>query len=298
MAELVSVVTLTYKRFEKLFETIDSVLSQDYPNIEYIISDDGSPDFPEQKINEYVASHKRDNITSFSVIRHDENQGTVRNINGAYKAAKGEIIIPVSSDDSFNGTDIVSRIVKVYEERQCEALLIGRALYDVEGRFVKNIPDAKQIKALTRSDDVTYRYRRFITCRVFEAYSGCVLSLRKSFIESWGYFDEKYVLLEDAPFFAKYLCEHKLECAFDITGIRYGDGGVSSKIKHPLLLKDDSLYTLTDRSAHLDRLTWSQRAMIKYEYARRIENRFKSFISHPAGFFFKAVYIVFNRLGV
>ena len=42
----VTIFTPTYKRFDTLYKTIQSVLEQDYSNIEYIISDDGSPDFP------------------------------------------------------------------------------------------------------------------------------------------------------------------------------------------------------------------------------------------------------------
>ena len=40
---LVSVVTITYRKFEYIYDTIDSVLNQDYDNIEYIISDDCIP---------------------------------------------------------------------------------------------------------------------------------------------------------------------------------------------------------------------------------------------------------------
>ena len=40
MRPLISVITLTYKNYDRLFQTIKSVIIQDYPNIEYIISDD------------------------------------------------------------------------------------------------------------------------------------------------------------------------------------------------------------------------------------------------------------------
>ena len=51
---LVSCITTTYKKFDYLYQTLDSVFMQDYPNIEIIIGDDGSPDFPEKKIWKYI----------------------------------------------------------------------------------------------------------------------------------------------------------------------------------------------------------------------------------------------------
>ena len=47
---LVSVITATYQKFERIPETIKSVFMQDYKQIEYIISDDGSYNFPEEFI--------------------------------------------------------------------------------------------------------------------------------------------------------------------------------------------------------------------------------------------------------
>ena len=241
MATLVSVTTLTYRKFELLYNAIDSVLEQDYPNIEYIISDDGSINFPEDEIREYVESRKRDNITRFQVLTHEKNQGTVKNVNDAFRHANGEIILTVSADDSLMEPTIISQIVKVYKERDCEALCVGRALYNEKGEFVRNIPSKKEGEILSNLKDNREQYQRFITGRFYEAYSGCTLSVKKAFIERWGYFDERYTLWEDGPFFAQYLWEHYMECAFDIIGLRYNDGGVSSGKKHPLLLKDDEL---------------------------------------------------------
>ena len=65
---VVTVVTLSYKKFDYIFHAIDSVLSQTYPYIEYIIADDGSPNFPMDEIEEYVRENKKENIIEFHVI--------------------------------------------------------------------------------------------------------------------------------------------------------------------------------------------------------------------------------------
>lgn len=286
--ELVSVITLTYRKFDLLYNAIDSVLDQDYPQIEYIISDDSSPEFHEEEIREYVESKKGKNIKSFQILTHEKNQGTVRNVNDALKHTTGEIIIFVSADDSLLDSTVIKKIVNVYRDRNCEALCVSRALYNDRGEFVRNIPSRKEGKILTDLKDNKEQYQRFITGRFYEAFSGCTLSVKKAFIEQWGYFDENYTLWEDGPFFAQYLWEHYMECAFDIVGLRYNDGGVSSGKKHPLLLKDDEIFRRTDRIAHIDELRIKERAILKYSLLRSnnptIARKIFAALCHPIGF--------------
>ncbi len=288
MEMLISVVTLTYTRFELLYNAIDSVLEQDYPNIEYIISDDGSPNFPEKEIKQYIKQKRKNNLKNFYILTHDENQGTVKNLNDAYRHASGEIIIPVSADDALRDSTVIRRIAEVYSERNCDALMVGRALYSENGSFIRNIPSKKEAKILSDLTNSYDQYQRFITGRFYGAFSGSTLSVKKSFIEQWGYFDEKYTLWEDGPFFAQYLWTNYLECAFHIIGLKYHDGGVSSGKKHPLLLRDDELFRRTDRIAHIDELHFIEKAILKYSLTRPSDNSLKSrllaVVEHPIGF--------------
>lgn len=288
MIERVSVITLTYRKFDYLYNAIDSVLEQDYSNIEYIISDDGSDDFPEEKIKEYVEKKKKNNLMQFKILIHENNQGTVKNANDAFKIATGDIIIPVSADDSLMDSTVITKIVDVYNERNCDALCVGRALYNEKGNFVRNIPSKKEGDILSKINDNREQYQRFITGRFYEAYSGCTLSVRKTFIERWGYFDERYTLWEDGPFFAQYLWNNYMECAFDIIGLRYNDGGVSSGNKHPLLLRDDELFRKTDRVKHIKELSFMEKAILKHSLLRCCNSnksgRILAALRQPIGF--------------
>ena len=88
--ERVSVITLAYNSMETIFETIDSVLMQDYPEIEMIVADDHSAEFDEEKIIAYIETRKGQNIVNYQVYQNRENLGTVKNINNAIKRATGE----------------------------------------------------------------------------------------------------------------------------------------------------------------------------------------------------------------
>lgn len=88
---LVSVITPTYNRADLLPETIDSVLSQDYPNFEYIILDDGSTDNTVDLLKQYDDPRLK--------WESHNNMGESRTVNKGLEMAQGEYIVVVNSDD-------------------------------------------------------------------------------------------------------------------------------------------------------------------------------------------------------
>ena len=87
---LVSIITPTFNRAHFLQETIRSVLAQDYPNIEYIVLDDGSTDDTRQLLEKY-----EDRLSWF----HHPNQGEALTVNRGFELCRGEIVCVLSSDD-------------------------------------------------------------------------------------------------------------------------------------------------------------------------------------------------------
>lgn len=88
---LVSVITPTYNRADFLSETIQSVLSQDYPHFEYIVLDDGSKDNTHEVLSQYHDARM--------FWESHPNMGESRTVNKGLAIAKGEFIIVVNSDD-------------------------------------------------------------------------------------------------------------------------------------------------------------------------------------------------------
>ena len=87
---LVTIITPTFNREAFLAETIDSVLSQDYPAIEYIVLDDGSTDDTMALLRRYEGK-----------IHYEShpNMGETLTVNKGFRMARGEIICVVNSDD-------------------------------------------------------------------------------------------------------------------------------------------------------------------------------------------------------
>jgi glycosyltransferase involved in cell wall biosynthesis len=89
----ISIVTISFNQAEFIERTIQSVLDQDYPNIEYIVVDPGSTDGSRDIIGKY-----RDKITH---IVYEQDQGPADGLNKGFSLATGDIYAYVNSDDTL-----------------------------------------------------------------------------------------------------------------------------------------------------------------------------------------------------
>lgn len=105
-APLVSVVVVYYRRRDSIEESIKSVLSQDYPNLELIVVDNHSED----GLRELVKNRKY----KAQVIELAENRGACGGRNAGFAAARGEIIVALEDDVSFRSPKEVSQMVAVF----------------------------------------------------------------------------------------------------------------------------------------------------------------------------------------
>ena len=250
MSELFSVVTLTYTNFEHLKETVLSVLAQDYSDIEYIICDDGSREFPEEQITKWIENNKGTNLRRYKILRQGKNVGTVRNINYAYKHAMGDYYINLSCGDVFFEIQTLSKIAEYMINKGSKMLVTSRLLYTGEFIPVGLVPHyyerARLYKMASRED----QYQEFLKTRMYGMASGSVLCTSKAIMDELGYFDERYTLLEDGPLLAKYLKEYKLDFYPELVSIWYEQGGVSTggiRELSPTLQKDTALFNQCER---------------------------------------------------
>src|SRR5665647_3930572 len=91
---LVSVCMQTWNSERFIAEAIESVLGQDFADIELIIVDDGSTDATRQIIERYAKQDPR-----IRAIFHERNLGMSKAWNDGIDAAKGKFIAHIDSDD-------------------------------------------------------------------------------------------------------------------------------------------------------------------------------------------------------
>lgn len=92
---LVSVAIITYNQKNYLRECIESVLEQDYPNIEIVVADDGSDDGTRDLLLDYERKHPEKFVLRLS----EKNRGITVNSNAAHFACSGTYVAWMGGDD-------------------------------------------------------------------------------------------------------------------------------------------------------------------------------------------------------
>jgi glycosyltransferase len=110
----VTIITACFQSEETIAATVESVLSQTWPNIEYLVIDGGSRDQTLARIEPY-----RDRIAK---IVSEKDQGIYDALNKGISLASGEIIGFLHSDDRFAHPRAVENLVKAVLQDQSDGV--------------------------------------------------------------------------------------------------------------------------------------------------------------------------------
>jgi glycosyltransferase involved in cell wall biosynthesis len=129
-----SVITPNYNYEEFISQTILSVVLQDIADLEHIIVDDGSTDNSVAVINNLIKQYPN----RIKLITQ-ENQGQTKAINNGLKAASGDIICWLNSDDMFIENSL-KKVLTEFERNDEIDVIIGNAeVIDTNGQFIYKI---------------------------------------------------------------------------------------------------------------------------------------------------------------
>ncbi len=217
----VSIITSCFNREATIAQAIESVLAQDYPDIEYIVVDGASKDRSLQVIERYSDRIAR--------IISEPDSGMYEGINKGIRVATGDIVGLLHSDDFLFSTDIISRIVKRFEKTGAD-FVYGNGLFvdaDNTDKVVRNWIGGSYSKWKVKNGWLPLHP----TCYI-----------RRECMQRLGLYNESYRIAADSDLLFRYLYKADLKVEYlNEYIVRMRMGGLSTDSKRRKLMWDEDV---------------------------------------------------------
>lgn len=214
----ISIITINYNNVKGLEETINSIITQTYPNIEYIVIDGGSTDGSKEIIERYKAK------LAYAVSEPDS--GIYNAMNKGIKASTGDYLLFINSGDILIDNQIIEKATSF---GITEDLVYGDIVF-VNGEELTDWIADDELSFKTFYEHTIPHPATFI---------------KRSLFEKVGLYNEQYKIVSDWEFFLLATCRYN--CSYKHINLlitRFYMDGISADPKNYELL-------LAERSAVL-----------------------------------------------
>jgi glycosyltransferase len=222
---LVSIITICYNREATIAQAIESVLFQDYPNIEYIVIDGNSNDGTKAIIQSYA-----DKISTYI---SEPDKGMYDALNKGLSIATGDIIGLMHSDDKFYNTTVVSQIVATFQNNLTTDGVYGDGIYvsnDAEERIIRNRIGGEYSLKKVQSGWLPLHPTVY---------------LKRTVLEKYGFYNLDFKIASDTELLLRYLYKYKIKMTYInsyFVKMRMGGLSTSSKRAFEVLKEDYNIY--------------------------------------------------------
>ena len=194
---LISAVVPAFNNAAHIAATLQSIIAQDYENLEIICVNDASADDTLKKAEEVLKNSGR----AFKIITHEKNSGEGASRNTGINSSSGEYICFCDGDDMMK-ENYVSTLVNLIRKYDCDISFGGMLDYFEDGRPEKFWPvNIKSENPITGGLALELRIKNLIAPHV------CSMMFRKKFLDEINLrFSENCVACADIEFQWKALC--------------------------------------------------------------------------------------------
>lgn len=209
----ISIITVSYNSSTSVRNTIESVLLQTYPDIEYIIIDGLSKDHTVDIIKEYEP-----NFNGRLRWVSEKDRGMYDAMNKGIQMATGDVVGIINSDDFYHRNDIIAKIAKEFMDKNIQATY-------ADVRFVNPDNLDKTVRYYS-SKNFSPNHFRF----GFMPAHPTFFTYKKNF-KKFGYYQTDYKIAADYELLIRFLYTHKLKYKylhFDVMKMRTGGKSTAS----------------------------------------------------------------------
>lgn len=189
----ITIVTPSYNQGAFIGQTIDSVLSQGYPDLEYIVIDGASTDNTVEVLRQYDGR-----LTWIS----ERDRGQVHAINKGLRMATGEVLAYLNSDDLYLPGALLA-VGRHFADHPESAWLTGRCrVVDQENREIR--------KGLTHYKNAWLRVANYQTLQITNFVSQMATSWRREAYQRVGELNESLHYVMDWDYWMRLGKHYKL----------------------------------------------------------------------------------------
>jgi glycosyltransferase involved in cell wall biosynthesis len=235
---LFSIILLYYNQKPFIKNAIDSILKQDYDNIELIICDDGS-DLNEKELKSYINKNIHKNIKKLVLIFNKKNIGTVKTTNNAIKESTGDYILIFAADDELYNDLVITNFVKSFNKTKSKIISSQCLLYDKQlKKSFGNYVDSKTAVEVNNLDSLNQFKKLSFSC----LYAAGATAYKNEIFNQAGLISEKYEIVEDLSYWLKVTREGNKIVFFDFIGLKHRDGGISKSDDSKIVTQSQKKY--------------------------------------------------------
>lgn len=203
-----SIITVVWNNKDTITDAMDSVLTQTYKNIEYIIVDGDSTDGTIEIVKSY-----EDKITKFISER---DKGLYDAMNKGIALATGDVIGILNSDDFYIDEFVIEKVMKEFEEKKCDSLYADLVYVKPE-----NLDKTIRYYDSSKCGVENFRYALYPAHPTF--------FVKRWVYEKFGVFKTDYRIGADFDIMARFLYTNKISYSYlNEPLIKMRMGGVST----------------------------------------------------------------------
>jgi len=252
---IVSIITVSFNSLRTISDTINSVLNQTYPNIEYIIIDGGSIDGTVELVKSF-----NNRITKFI---SEPDTGIYNAINKGIRLAEGSFVGIINSDDFFCNNNIIQKVADAFGDPETDAVF-------GDAQFVDPVNTSKIVRYYSSKNFNTGKFKFGFMPAHPSFY------VKRELFEKLGYYKTDYKIAADFELLVRFLYIHQINCKYlKMPFLSMRMGGVSNRsIQSKFTLNKEIVRACKENGIHTNYF---------YMYSKYFIKMFEFFGNHNTG---------------